>query len=344
MISVLPRGMTHFRSVLSRAATGGRSDGAAYAAEKYGASVARVTKEAIDAGGLASGSWTAALSSPESAEFWGAVAQASVVGRLGLRPVALNIRTIALVERAMAYWVGNAGMKPLSRMALDGDILEPLKIAVVYVLTQESARFADAATEQGMRADAVRILAEAIDATLLNPLNAGVAGESPASVTYGATAIPSSGSAAADIPALIEAFDGDLAAALFVGDPLLGAQIGLARDLGGSPLYPDAGVRGGQILGVPFITSRASPRDSSGAQLALIDGGGIAFGAAGVRAVVSGEATLAMRDDPASPAEQVSLWQCNCVAVLNEIVTNWRVVRPGSVAYVADADYSVGVS
>ncbi len=341
IVSIQQRGMTLLRSLLSRAATGARGDSTGYAADRYGPQTALVDKSAVDAGGIGSGSWTAPLATPAFAEFWGAVEQAAVVGRLGLRQVGLHIRTILLAAGGNAYWIGNGQPKPLSRMTLEGDTLEPLKIAVLWVLTKESARFANAATEQGMLADAIRILAEAIDATFLDPLNVGVPGEQPASVTSGVSAIPSSGSAAVDVATLIETFTGNLASAVFVGDPLLGAQIGLARDAGGSALFPDAGVRGGAILGMPFITSRSSPRNSSGGQLALIDGSGIAYGAEGVRSVVSDEATLAMADDPSSPAEQVSLWQSNAAAVLSEIVCNWKTVRSGSVAYVSGANYTV---
>ncbi len=341
IVSINQRGIAHVRSVLSRAATCGRSDGVAYAAEKYGEAVSRLTKAAVAAGGIGSGSWTEVFAIPEVAEFLGAAEQAAVVGRLGLRPVALNVRTIALIARASAYWVGGAQPKPITSMGLEGDTLSPLKIAAIIVLAQEAARFANPATEQGMRADMIRVLAEAIDSAFLDPSNAGVPDEQPASVTNGVAPIATSGSAAYDIPALIEEFAGDLSAAVFTADPLLATQIGLARDAGGSPIYPDAGARGGSILGIPLIVSRASPRTSSGGQLALIDGSGICYGAEGVRTVVSNEATLAMRDDPSSPAEQVSLYQTNSVAVLTELSVNWKVVREGSVAYVADASYSV---
>ncbi len=115
----------------------------------------------------------------------------------------------------------------------------------------------------------------------------------------------------------------------FVTDPETAARIALARDAGGGYLFPDAGPRGGSLLGLPSSCPASSPRTSSGGILALIDGAGIAYGAEGVRTMVSDEATLEMRDDPSSPAEQVSLFQTNAVAVLSEVGVNWKVVRPG---------------
>lgn len=243
---------------------------------------------------------------------------------------------------------GRGGAKPLSNFNLDGDLLPPLTCASLYVLTAEAARFANATAEQGLRADLVRANAEVIDATFLDPANVGVPDETPASVTAGVTPIASAGSPAEDLAALIAAFTGDLAAASLVTDPTTATRIALARDAAGEFLFPDCGPRGGSVLGLPLVVSRSSPRDSSGGILAPFDGSGIAYGAEGVRSVVSNEASLEVADDPTSssstPTEstQVSLFQTHSVAILSEVAVNWKVIRPGSVAYVADADYPGG--
>ncbi len=111
------RGTEYFRSIIARAATGGRGGAEAYARDRYGEAVARLTKAAVDAGGIASGQWGATLATPEAAEYFAAVEQASAVGRLGLRSVALNVRTIALVAGASAYWVGGGVPKPLTKFS-----------------------------------------------------------------------------------------------------------------------------------------------------------------------------------------------------------------------------------
>jgi hypothetical protein len=226
-------------------------------------------------------------------------------------------------------------------MSILGDTLPPLKAVGIQCVTKEFARSTSPVTEARLRADMIRAHAELIDTTFIDRNNAGSADEMPASVTFGATVIPSSGSAAVDIPALIAAFEGDLLSAAFVTDPVSAAGIALSRDAGGSPLYPDVGVLGGQLLGLPLIVSRSSPRDSNGGQVVLLDAGAVAFGSEGVRVAVSEQATLAMRDDPDSPAEMVSLFQVDSIAILSEISVNWKVQRPGSVIVASDVNYPV---
>ena len=102
----LSRGHIFVRSLIARAASG--SDGRAieHARTRFGERVGFVTKAVVDAGGIGSGTWGSALAIPEVAEFFGTVEQASVVGRAGLREVALNVRTVTVAARPTVYWVG----------------------------------------------------------------------------------------------------------------------------------------------------------------------------------------------------------------------------------------------
>ena len=186
----------------------------------------------------------------------------------------------------------------------------------------------------------IRALADALDSALIDPANAGIADVMPGSITNGVAPSPT-GNPGTDIAALIAAFDGDFESAAFITDPATAAQIALARDAAGGFAFPDAGPRGGSMLGLPLIMSRSSPRDSSGGQLALVDASGIAYGAEGVRTSASEHTTIEMVDDTTEPptVEQVSMYQTNSVAMLSEIAANWKVAREGAVAYVADATY-----
>ncbi len=270
-----------------------------------------IDKATVDAGTIVPGNSTASLSIPGQIELLGLVEQAAVVGRLGLHIILLNMRVTGLTSGATAYWVSAAAPKPFSSMAVLGMTLPPLKVAGGFIITKEFTRTADPRAEPQLRADLTRAASEEIDRTFLDPSNAGVADERPASVTNGVTPIASADSPSEDIAALISAFTGDLASASFVTDPVTAAQIALARDAGGGFLFPDAGPRGGSILGLPLVVSRASPRDSSGGQLVLLDGTGIVYGSLGVKTEVSEQAAIAMSDDPDSPAEMVSLFQTN---------------------------------
>ncbi len=347
VVRIAPKGQIYANAVFSACAAG---DGAEeYARRRYGPEAAYCAKGILEAGGINSGDWGAVLATQAFAEFFEAVVQGSILGRLPLRQVALNIRTQLLSAGFTAWWAGGGRPRPLSKAAIEGDTLVPLTLNTLAVFADQLFRFASPNSEAQFRNDMIRALREALDGAFVDPSNAGSAGVSPASVTNGLTPLSSTGNPGADVAAIVAAFNGDFETAAWVTDPTTGAEIALARDSAGSFLFPDAGPRGGSILGMPLITSRSSPRSSSGGILALIDGQGIAYGAESVRVAVSRQGTVEMEDAPTNDAtdgtatEQVSLYQTNCVAVLGAITANWRVVRD-AVAYVADATYPTEVA
>lgn len=340
-LSVIPRGTLFVRSLLSQARAGSSGDPVEVARANYGDRVAYNVKATVAAGSIGSGDWGEALATPEQAEFFAIVRQQSILGRIsGLREIPLNTRVQTVAAGLSAYWVSASAPKPLCKASILGSTLKPLKLAGLFVGTQELFRSANSSAEGRLRDDLSRAIAEEMDRAFIDPSNAGVTGERPASVTNGVVPIPSTNSPGTDIAALVEGFSGDLMASVFVTDPLTAAEIALARDAGGAFQFPDAGPRGGSLLGLPLIVSRSSPRDSSGGQLVLLDPTGIAFGAEGIRATTSEEATLEMVDDPAGPSEQVSMFQTNSVAILAEARVNWEVQRAGSVAVISGAGYA----
>ena len=340
-VSVIPRGTLFVRSLLCQARAGANGDPVEVARANYGDRVAYNVKATVAAGSIGSGDWGEALATPEQAEFFAVVRQQSILGRLsGLREVPLNTRVQTAAGGLRAYWVSAGAPMPVAKASILGSTLKPLKLAGLFVGTQELFRSASREAEARLRDDLSRAIAEEMDRAFIDPANSGVAGERPASVTSGAIPIPSTGSPGTDIATLVEGFSGDLLASAFVTDPLTAAEIALARDAGGAFQFPDAGPRGGSLLGLPLIVSRSSPRDSNGGQLVLLDPTGIAYGAEGIRAVASDEATLEMVDDPAGPAEQVSMFQTNSVAILAEARVNWEVQRAGCIAIITAASYA----
>lgn len=346
IVNTLPKGTLFIRSIQALAAAGADGNPVAYARNTYGSLVAEVVKTAQDAGGLNAGDWGEYLASPQVQEFLALAEQAAVIGKLALRRVPLNTRTTQMSTGFSAYWVGGGKATPLSKAALMGDTLTPLKVLVLTAITKELLRNTSPISEARLRADMIRAISEALDAAFIDPANAGVANVMPASITNGVSPIASSGNPGTDIAALNAAFTGDYEAAAYVTDPTTAVQIALARDAAGSFAFPDAGPRGGSILGLPLIVSRSSPRDSSGGQLALVDASGIAYGAEGVRNVLGEHTSLEMVDDVTDPptVEQVSMWQTNSVAILSEVSANWKVVRAGAVVTIGNALYATEVA
>jgi len=180
--------------------------------------------------------------------------------------------------------------------------------------------------------------AGAIDQAFLDPTNAGSA-TAPAAVTHGAPTITASSDAAADLKALVAAFAGDMSSAYLVTDPDTATGLAMVRGANGSFLFPDAGPRGGSVLGIPLLVSRFSPRDTSGGQIALIDASGIAVAMDAIELSQSDQTSLAMSDTPTSPASMVSMFQTNSVALKAVIYANFENQRVGGVAVLTGVDY-----
>ncbi|MDT4835536.1 Phage capsid family protein [compost metagenome] len=267
------------------------------------------------------------------AEFFGLVMERSLLGRLaGLRRLPFNRRMLKITAGSNGYWVAESNPVPLSKPALDGSSLPPLKVCAMIVATEESLKVGGPIAENGFQRDLERAVVDTTDIALLDASNAGVADERPASITYGAPSAAATGDAAADIATLINLFGGDLGAAYFVTDATTATNMALLRTAEGGLIFPDVGARGGSVLGIPLLISRASPRDSSSGQLALIDPTGIAYGADGMSFESAEHATVAMSDTPESDPVLVSLWQRNLVGYKSIMSANWEVQRDGSVA------------
>lgn len=343
-VSLLPKGTTMVRVLRALCVTPDLIAAREFATQKWGpeSPPALILKAAANAGGV---DWGDPLTAEAGREAFSLVRQASIVGKMpGLREIPFHVRAIGVMSGATARWVGRGAPKPLSKMALDGAKLAPFTLAAMLGEADELVTFAGPLGEQVIRDDLVRALAELWDQTFIDPAAVGVPDESPASVTSDAASIASTGDPGADLTGLVEVFEGDLGSAVVVSDPVTFSQLPLWRDPGGALQFVDVGPRGGNLLGVPAIASRSSPRDSSGGNIALVDPTGIAFAQDGVRVDKAQHATVEFSDDPDNPTTEntvmVNAWQSNLILVRAELLVNWRVVRPGSVAVVTGVDYS----
>lgn len=254
------------------------------------------------------------------------------------REVPFMKSVVAMTAGSRGFWTGQHKPIPLSKPAIDGEHLRRRYVCAVVVLTEESLD--DPRLEQIVQNDMVRALAEAVDEAFIDPDNAGIIDVMPASITNGIPPISGTGDPVADIQALVAAFQGDLDSAVFVSDPITLSQIALWRDSGGSFAFPDLGVRGGSLLGLPVISSRSSPRNSEGGQLALLDPTGIALAMDSIEIARTDVGMLTMSDDPENEAStRISLFQSDAIALKARISANWSVQRVGGVAAIAGATY-----
>jgi hypothetical protein len=313
--------------------------------------VALALKGAIDAGNTDAAGWSNELATPLALDFAEALRPATLLGRMqGFARVPFNCRLLSAASGTTATWRGEAKPMGVSKMDLDeNSAIEWAGVGAIAVFTSELVRSATPGVDGTLSADIVRAVGLAMDEAFVNPENAGVAGVKPASITYGATEVPSTGTAIANVDAdledCIEAIgNSDLSSAYWCISPRVAAHMSLMRGSGGAPAYPGINARGGSLLGVPVLTSNAVGQDANSpaeTYIALVVASEVLLADDGAARIdYSSAASLQLLDVPADSAQaQVSLWQNNLVAVRAERAVNWRRRRATAVAYISGVGF-----
>ncbi|MCZ4091683.1 phage major capsid family protein [Sinorhizobium psoraleae] len=243
---------------------------------------------------------------------------------------------MSIVSGSSGFWVGQGKAKPISRLTFTRESLHPLKCASLTVVTDELLNSTDAAAELAIRRDMLRATVTAIDTSFIDPANAGIADLEPASITNGVSPQVAGSDPTADLKSMIANFSGDLETSYFIMRPDVAVSISGAD-------RPNIGARGGEVYGVPAITSRSAPANT----IVLADAAGIAVGEEGGDVRMSKQAMIEMLDSAlqqdattGAGASAVSLWQANAAGILAERTINWNVERAGSVAVLEGVDYA----
>jgi HK97 family phage major capsid protein len=340
-------GLDFTRALIARSLHLNPIEAVDYAGARWGrtsnaAMICRGAVSGMEAGDMLDGG---VLATAEQA-FIEAVAPMTVLGRLqGLRMVDRNMPYYPLADSALAYWVGQSKAIRVSRAAFSRDVMRAKKVAAALVLSKEVMAATSLRAEALLRRDLLRAVAAQTDTSMFDPGNAG--GDiTPASITYDAVSVASSGTIEDDLAAAVAAFTGDLTAAAWVMHPRLACDIALRTK--GTGLSSDLGLRGGTLLGLPAIVSQSVPLDSSGTALTLVDPSGITaldegliFEASEAGVVEMDDAPTGASDTPvAASTAIVSLFQADAMAIKVTRRTNWDNARPGGVVVVTGCDYS----
>jgi HK97 family phage major capsid protein/HK97 family phage prohead protease len=291
-----------------------------------------------------------------ASEFFEMLRAATIIGRLpSLRRVPFNISVPRALTDPTGYWVGQGDNKPVSSMTFDSVSLPFHKVAGIVPLTEELFRFSNPAAEGIIRDALVGALTYRVDRDFLDPSKSETTGINPASVTNGVTPITASGTTAAafraDLGDLIATYLGlnmSPAGLVLVMTSSQAMRLGLMRNTLGNKEFPDIGVNGGSIEGIPVITSEnivatgGSPTDGypiialNARDILVADDGGVSID-------ISREASLQMNDAPDSPETTstvlVSLWQRNLVGIKAERFITWKKGRTGAVQFIQNAKY-----
>jgi hypothetical protein len=182
----------------------------------------------------------------------------------------------------------------------------------------------------------------------------GVSGAVPAAITYGAPTVASTGTSAsaarADLKALLGLVTTNLVSPYFITDRRTGIALALMED-GGGPVFPGAGANGGEIAGIPPLTSASVPSPVTAdspplpaSNIVLVDAAEILLGDESEATIdLSDQASVQMESAPDSPVTastvQVSLWQNNLTAWRVVRPINWKLRRTGAVGVLTGVNY-----
>ena len=212
-------------------------------------------------------------SQPVGEDFLAALRPLSILGRLtAARHVALRVRVIVFGAGTRASVVAAGAAIPLSKASIAGEVIEPVKVAGLTVLTGETlAMSGGVAADRAIAADLAKAVALAEDVLFIDPTQ-------PGSALYGTTAIASTGTTLAqidaDLAALVDALiagGSTLLSAAWVMSSHTATKLALIRGSSGVPAFPDIGATGGLLLKMPVVVS-----DSATNSIVLLDqaGGG----------------------------------------------------------------------
>ena len=260
----------------------------------------------------------------------------SIVEQLGplARRVPFDQKVAADTTSVLGDWVAEGAPTPVGALAFATlGPLEATKISVISAVTRELMLLGGPVAEQAVTTGVLSALARTIDQKFLLPtLGPTVAGR-PASITFGATAVTSTGATAAaiatDLGSMLAALTTSAATPLWIMKPVTAAHVSAA--LGTASSLPAT------LYGIPAIVSANSP-----AQITLIDPGMVLLADEGQFDVsFSREASLQMDSAPASPVDAstvyMSFFQQNLIGVKPARWINWERAAVGSVVYMTVA-------
>lgn len=337
------------------AANGSRSEALEIARKQYpdDAKLHHVLKAAVGAGTTTDPTWAGALVEYQeyAQDFVEFLRPQTIIGRFGqgsipaLRQVPFNIRIPAQTSGGSANWVGQGKAKPLTKFDFESITFSFAKVAAIAVLTDELIRFSNPAADSLVRNALAEAVIARLDTDFINPSKAEVANVSPASVTNGIAAIPSTGSPDDDAAAAFGVF---VAAnlqpngAVWLMSSTTALALSMRKNALGQKEYPEMTLLGGTFQGLPVIVSQYV-----GNQLVLVNAPDIYLADDGGVAVdMSREASLEMESEPTGDSitptgtELVSMFQTNSVAIRAERWINWKRRRTAAVAVISGVNYS----
>ena len=296
--------------------------------------VQEVLKAAVAAGTTTDTAWASALVPYQSIangfleSLRNQSAYQSILSDGGFRVVPFKSRLGVVSVGAVASRIGEMGLKPISRISVTSDQLDQiLKAVCIVVVSSELARFSGPVGNQLIGAELRGAVSVETDTIFFAEL-----------LTTSVPSVPSSGNSAADAWSDIAYLFGSVplnaqSSPYFVAGPVAARSLA-TRTAAAGQTFPDLGVQGGTMVGVPLLISDGVAED----QLVLLDGNKIAVADGGITLDSSTQASIPLSDDGAGAP--MSLWQQNATGIRCERTFSMQALTDNAVAYVS----SVGAS
>jgi len=233
-----------------------------------------------------------------------------------------------------ANWVAEMRPAPCSTAALELQSLPRQKVVCLSVWSGEALNQKTAFEQFTTLHDKANRMS--LEGQFLDPSVVGLEGESPASITSGVDQLETGiGEMVESINRLCHGF-ANLDTSFLITDPSIGFRL--------SDKYLDAGARGGSVGGIPLLTTDASPRDSAGGQIVLVDATKVAIAIEGIEITVDRESSIEMVDEfdsngSGDAAEMISLFQTNAVAIRARTYANWKLLDPSACRVLTGCDW-----
>jgi hypothetical protein len=268
----------------------------------------------------------------------------TLVGRLtSLRRVPFNVRMVTGIGGSRAAWVTEGETIPASYSSFEtADALPIRKVATIACIGDELVRASKPTADAVVAADVGAAIVEQMDRAFIDP-SYGATDTRPASVTFGATQLDSSGSTVAAIDSDLEAMvqvlvdaGMQLNTAAWILHPRTAVHLALKRGANDGLAYPGMTVKGGTLAGLPAFVSSACSASGSPAErnITLLEVGEVNLADSGAGDLdASRYAALQLDDAPANSAQPLtSLWTHGLVGLKATRFLNWAARRQGVAA------------
>jgi HK97 family phage major capsid protein/HK97 family phage prohead protease len=322
--------------------------------------VATVLKAAVATGDTTTAGWAAELvyAANLANEFIEFLRPQTILGRIpNMTRIPFNVRIAGQNAGSSAFWVGQGQPVPVSKLGTTSTNLGIAKAAGLVAIDDELVRSSSPSAEMLVRNDLGKAISQFLDTQFLDPDIAAVANVSPASILNGVSPVAASGLDSAalrtDVQALFATWISanlDPSQGVWIMPPTQALAISLMLNPLGQQVYPGINLQGGELFGLPVITSMSAKLSGSptlGNIIALINAPEILLADDGqVTISTSSEASIQMLDNPTNEStgstvatSVVSMFQTNSLAIKAVRFINWAKRRATAASWISGAAY-----